>query len=125
VCGSTSRVADPDPSSNSGGGSDDWSTASWTWRAPAGGAPLADRGPGGGSSGGTLSVDFCMYGLGSLILYRVLDTHFCTHRGEGIHGPMGDCTCIFFVNTYDLHDIYIYIYIYFDHACSLCLCFYV
>jgi hypothetical protein len=82
----------------------------------------------GGISGGTLSVEFCMYGLGSPFLYRVLDTHFCTHRGGGIHGPTGDCTCVFFVKTDDLHDIYIYIYIYiytFYHACRYALCFYV
>jgi hypothetical protein len=34
---------------------------------PTGGAPLDDQGPR-GSSGGTLSFDFCMYGFGSPIL---------------------------------------------------------
>jgi hypothetical protein len=49
-----------------------------------------------------MSVVFCMYGLGRPFFYRVVDTHFCTHRGDGIHEPMGNCTCIFFVNTYDI-----------------------
>jgi hypothetical protein len=77
---------------------------------PTSGVVLDDRGTRGGSSGGTMNVDFCMYGVGRNFLSRVLDTHFCTHMDGAIHGPTRDCTCIHFVNTDDFHDIYIYIY---------------
>jgi hypothetical protein len=36
-----------------------------------------------------------MYGFGSPILYRVVDTHFCTHRDDGTHEPTGNCIYIF------------------------------
>jgi hypothetical protein len=36
-----------------------------------------------------------MYGFGSPILYRVFDTHFCTHRDDETHEPMGSCIYIF------------------------------
>jgi hypothetical protein len=46
----------------------------------------------GGITGGTMSVGFCIYRLGSLfcigslipILYRVVYTHFCTYKVGGL-----------------------------------------
>jgi hypothetical protein len=65
---------------------------------PAGGAPPTDRGPG-GELWGHLECRFLyVWVFGSPdFLYRVFDTHFCTHRDEGTHEPTGICISIFFV----------------------------
>jgi hypothetical protein len=47
---------------------------------------------------------FYVYGFMGPVLYRVLDTHFCTHRGDGTHEPMGNGICIFCKTFYDLDD---------------------
>jgi hypothetical protein len=36
-----------------------------------------------------------MYGFGGLILYRLFDTQFCTHRDDETHEPMESCIYIF------------------------------
>jgi hypothetical protein len=55
---------------------------------PAGGAPSTNRGPGGGSYGGTLSVIFCIYmGLWAQFCIGYWIPIFCTHRGEGTQEP--------------------------------------
>jgi hypothetical protein len=87
-----------------------------------------------------LSVDFVCTGLGLCFCKGYLIPIFVLigvggfmglrgNRGGGIHGPTGDCICIF-VNIDDTHDIYIYIYIYIygyilAHSCLYVLCFYV
>ena len=93
----------------------------------AGGASPDDKGLG-GSSGGTMSVDFSIYRLESPfciwylipILYRLVDTHFFTYRVGGLTGPR-----MMYMYQFVNNDDTVIIYIYsgsFRSSCVIFLC---
>jgi hypothetical protein len=88
----------------------------------ASGAPPTNTGHGGGSLGHHECRCFVCTGLGARFCIGFLIPTFVL---IGVRGFMGlrAIVHVYFVNTDDLHDIYMDIF--FDHACLYALCFYV